>query len=131
MSPVKAGAILIVAVAVVTYFGFSKHIPFTHGFRLNAVFESANSIRVGSPVRIAGVEVGKVKEVKPEQGTDAAVVVLQIKDDGLPLHTDPYPNTGASGQPKECEAGNEPYLVGKTVTGNVPGTQPDHTEGNP
>ena len=32
------------------------------------------------------------------------------------LHTNPYPNTAAPGQPKECEAGNEPYLAGKTVT---------------
>jgi virulence factor Mce-like protein len=44
------------------------------------------------------------------------------------LHTNPYPNTQAPGQPKECEAGNEQYLVGKTVTGNVPGTQSARTE---
>ena len=29
------------------------------------------------------------------------------------LHTNPYPNTAAPGQPKECEAGNEPYLRGQ------------------
>jgi hypothetical protein len=47
------------------------------------------------------------------------------------LHTNPYPNTAAPGQPKECEAGNEPYIVGKTITSNVPGTQAGRTEGNP
>ena len=26
---------------------------------------------------------------------------------------------------------HEPYLGGQTVTTNVPGTQPDHTEGSP
>ena len=26
------------------------------------------------------------------------------------LHTNPYPNTAAPGQPRECEAGNEPFL---------------------
>jgi ABC-type transporter Mla subunit MlaD len=46
------------------------------------------------------------------------------------LHTNPYPNTAAPGQPRECEAGNEPYLVGRTVLGNVPGTQQTATEGN-
>jgi virulence factor Mce-like protein len=46
------------------------------------------------------------------------------------VHLNPYPNTAAPGQPQECEAGNEPYLAGKTVTSNVPGTQPDHTEGS-
>jgi phospholipid/cholesterol/gamma-HCH transport system substrate-binding protein len=45
------------------------------------------------------------------------------------LHTNPYPNTAAPGQPKECEAGNEPYLSGKTVIGNVPGTQQASTDG--
>ena len=32
------------------------------------------------------------------------------------LHTNPYPNTASPGQPRECEAGNEPYLAGRTVT---------------
>jgi virulence factor Mce-like protein len=47
------------------------------------------------------------------------------------LHADPYPHTASPGQPKECEAGNEPYLVGRTVTSNPPGRQPASTEGNP
>jgi virulence factor Mce-like protein len=47
------------------------------------------------------------------------------------LHTNPYPNTMAPGQPKECEAANEDYIEGKTVLGNVPGTQSATTEGNP
>src|SRR3954452_4244935 len=37
------------------------------------------------------------------------------------LHTNPYPNTAAPGQPKECEAGNESYNVGKQTIGNDPG----------
>jgi hypothetical protein len=39
------------------------------------------------------------------------------------LHANPYPNTASPGQPKECEAGNEPFAVGRTVIGNVPGNQ--------
>ncbi len=39
------------------------------------------------------------------------------------LHANPYPNTAAPGQPHECEAGREPYEVGKQVIGNVPGNQ--------
>jgi virulence factor Mce-like protein len=46
------------------------------------------------------------------------------------LHINPYPNTAAPGQPRECEAGNEEFLAGKTVTSNVPGTQQDRTEGS-
>jgi ABC-type transporter Mla subunit MlaD len=44
------------------------------------------------------------------------------------LHNNPYPNTASPGQPSECEAGNEDYLAGKTVIGNVPGTQSAKTE---
>ena len=37
------------------------------------------------------------------------------------LHTNPYPNTASPGQPRECEAANETYDVGKTTVGNDPG----------
>jgi virulence factor Mce-like protein len=37
------------------------------------------------------------------------------------LHTNPYPNTASPGQPRECEAGNESYDIGKTTVGNDPG----------
>jgi phospholipid/cholesterol/gamma-HCH transport system substrate-binding protein len=88
-SPVAIGLIALVVIVVLVFLGFTKDIPFTKPYEVNAVFESANSIRPGSPVRIAGVEVGKVKEIKAdEDNPDVAVVVLQIDDDGLPLHAD-------------------------------------------
>jgi virulence factor Mce-like protein len=39
------------------------------------------------------------------------------------LHYNPYPNSAAPGQPRECEAGNVLYQNGVTVIGNVPGNQ--------
>jgi len=39
------------------------------------------------------------------------------------LHTNPIPNTPGGGRDDECEAGNEPWLPGRTVIGNVPGNQ--------
>ncbi len=36
------------------------------------------------------------------------------------LHSNPYPNTAAPGQVRECEAGNEHYEVGVTRIGNTP-----------
>ncbi len=46
------------------------------------------------------------------------------------LHYNPYPNTASPGQnPIECEAGNEKYIAGQQVIGNVPGNQGIHTEG--
>ena len=46
------------------------------------------------------------------------------------LHLNLLPNTAAPGQhPRECEAGNEPFLKGQTVIGNVPGNQGIRTSG--
>lgn len=52
-------------------------------------------------------------------------------DPGNFLHYNPYPNTASPGQPRECEAGNEPYLAGRRVIGNVPGNQGTATEDQP
>jgi phospholipid/cholesterol/gamma-HCH transport system substrate-binding protein len=88
MAPVTAGAILVAVLVLVSYFGFTKHIPFTHGFRLQAVFETSNNVRPGSPVRIAGVNVGKVKKVERAGTSDAAVVTMELDDKALPIHKD-------------------------------------------
>jgi phospholipid/cholesterol/gamma-HCH transport system substrate-binding protein len=88
MSAVKIGAIAAVIAAIFVYFGFAKDIPFTEGYRLRAVFESSNQIRLNSPVRIAGVNVGKVKSIERQDDTGAAIVVMEIQDKGLPIHKD-------------------------------------------
>ena len=45
------------------------------------------------------------------------------------LHANTYPNTASPGQVKECEAGNEDYVIGKTIVGNSPGNQGTVTQG--
>ncbi|HSD82164.1 MAG TPA: MlaD family protein [Solirubrobacteraceae bacterium] len=87
-SAVKVGALTLLVIGVIVFFGFTKDIPFTHGYRLKAVVESANSIRVNSPVRIAGVNVGKVKSVERAGDSNASVVELEIDKKGLPIHKD-------------------------------------------
>src|ERR1700704_2878984 len=87
-SPFKVGALVLLVMAVATYFGFTKHVPFTHGFRVKAVFESSNSIRKNSPVRIAGVNVGKVTGVEGKPGTDAGGVRRETDGKALPIHKD-------------------------------------------
>ena len=88
INPWKAGAIASIIVIIGVWFGFTKHVPFTHGFRLKAVFASANSIRKNSPVRIAGVNVGVVKSISRDPNSNAAVVTMEIQDKGLPIHND-------------------------------------------
>jgi len=84
------GMITLALIAVVTYFGFTKEIPFQHHFTIKAAFKSANNIKPNSFVRIAGVNVGKVTDVEPmgKGQSQGAVVTMRIDDNGLPIHTD-------------------------------------------
>ena len=89
MSRFTAGLIAVTLIAVGTYFGFTKANPFANPYRLSAVFETANNLKPNSPVRIAGVDIGKVKSVEAlTGGRGAARVEMEILDKGLPIHTD-------------------------------------------
>jgi ABC-type transporter Mla subunit MlaD len=85
-NPVRFAVVFLVIVIVAVYFGFTKHIPFKHGFRLNAQFASAINIKPKSPVRIAGVNVGKVTGIQRQGST--GLVKMEIEPRGLPLHSD-------------------------------------------
>lgn len=85
-SPIRFAIVFLVIVAIAIYFGFTKHLPFKHGYRLNAQFQSALNIKPKSPVRIAGVNVGKVTGIKREGS--AALVHMEIEPRGLPIHSD-------------------------------------------
>jgi phospholipid/cholesterol/gamma-HCH transport system substrate-binding protein len=89
MSPFRAGVIALVLIALLSYFGFTKANPFASPYELHAVFANVNNLKPNSPVRIAGVDVGKVTKVEPvTEGEGAAKVTMEIKDKGLPLHKD-------------------------------------------
>jgi virulence factor Mce-like protein len=92
MSPLRAGIVTIVVMVIAVYFGFSKKLPFQSHFTLRAAFSSSTDIRKGSPVRIAGVNVGKVTGTQLLARADGqppgAIVSMQIAGEGLPLHRD-------------------------------------------
>jgi phospholipid/cholesterol/gamma-HCH transport system substrate-binding protein len=89
-NPLTVGLLVLALAAIVTYAGFAKHVPFTHGFRVKAVFVNANNVRPNSPVRIAGVNIGKVKSVTAYKGGDGnmSLVTMEIDKAGLPIHKD-------------------------------------------
>jgi virulence factor Mce-like protein len=89
MSPFVAGVILIVLVGAASYFAFTQANPFANPYEMTATFNTANSLQPDSPVRIAGVDVGIVTGVEPlPDGSGAARVTMEIRDNGLPLHED-------------------------------------------
>jgi virulence factor Mce-like protein len=88
VSVFKAGILAITTLLMLAYFGFTKTDPFANPYELKAMFRDSQSLKPRSPVRIAGVEVGKVKKVEPKDGGGAAEVTMELKKDALPIHTD-------------------------------------------
>jgi phospholipid/cholesterol/gamma-HCH transport system substrate-binding protein len=97
-------AIAVIFILVFTigpYLAFTKHIPFTsYGYELKATFTNSANIALKSPVRIAGVEVGKV--IKTERDGDATTVTFTVDDTGRPIHE----NAFASIRPRIFLEGN-------------------------
>src|SRR5215207_5392821 len=89
MSPFRAGLLALVVVGLFAYFGFTKANPFANPYEFHAVFNDVNNLKPKSPVRIAGVEVGKVVKVEPvTDGRGAAEVTMELENKGLPIKQD-------------------------------------------
>jgi phospholipid/cholesterol/gamma-HCH transport system substrate-binding protein len=81
--------IFLLIVTIGPYLAFTKHVPFTsYGYELNATFANGVNISKNSPVRIAGVEVGKVIGVEREG--DATEVHFTVGGSGRPIHEDAF-----------------------------------------
>jgi phospholipid/cholesterol/gamma-HCH transport system substrate-binding protein len=88
MSPVRAGLIAVIVIVLGSWFAFSKDIPFTQTYRIQAVFKNSNLVAPRSPVRIAGIDVGKVVEVGRYKDSNLSVVTMEIEDSGRPVRED-------------------------------------------
>jgi phospholipid/cholesterol/gamma-HCH transport system substrate-binding protein len=63
---VKVGIVVSITVALILGFVFflGQYNPFAKSFRVNALYNFAGGIELGSAVRVAGVKVGKVDQIK-------------------------------------------------------------------
>jgi ABC-type transporter Mla subunit MlaD len=84
--------IAIVFVLVFTigpYLAFTGHVPFTsYGYDLKATFSNGVNIAENSPVRIAGVDVGRV--ISTERDGDSTTVTFTVEGKGRPIHNDAF-----------------------------------------
>jgi phospholipid/cholesterol/gamma-HCH transport system substrate-binding protein len=81
--------IFILAFTVGPYLAFTGHVPFTgYGYTLKATFANAANISANSPVRIAGVDVGKV--IEAESDGEATTVTFTVEGVGRPIHEDAF-----------------------------------------
>jgi len=85
-------AIAIVFLLIFTigpYLAFTGHVPFTsYGYQLKATFSNGVNISTNSPVRIAGVDVGRV--IATERDGDATTVTFTVEGKGQPIHDDAF-----------------------------------------
>jgi phospholipid/cholesterol/gamma-HCH transport system substrate-binding protein len=85
----RAGVLTLVVIVVAGYFGFTRANPFANPYEVSAVVTNAQNLKRGAPVRIAGVEVGKVVKIESTgDGEQTARVKMELKDEALPLHKD-------------------------------------------
>jgi phospholipid/cholesterol/gamma-HCH transport system substrate-binding protein len=88
MSKLAAGLVAIALIAVVLLLSFGG-LPFGSKHELKAVFTDTANVGLRSPVRIAGVDVGKVTKVEPAgDDSTASVVTMELDDEALPVHED-------------------------------------------
>jgi phospholipid/cholesterol/gamma-HCH transport system substrate-binding protein len=85
--PFVIGLVVLVIGGLVTFFGITQTNPFHRGYKVHTTFTSAlsNGLHPGSPVRVAGVNVGKVTGVKRGVGRTVDVT-MEITDAGRPIH---------------------------------------------
>jgi phospholipid/cholesterol/gamma-HCH transport system substrate-binding protein len=87
--PTAVGLFVVLLIIFGFYMAFAKQLPFTGaGYEVSATFQNAANIRTGSPVRIAGVNVGEVKSV--EQVGEDSRVTFTVTNEGRPIHTDAF-----------------------------------------
>jgi ABC-type transporter Mla subunit MlaD len=100
------GLILVFVIGAASFLAYTKKLPWSHTFTVHAVFTTSQNINVNSPVRIAGVNVGKVTSVEHltssspgytaatsqadgrPSGQQATVVDMEVQSQGLPIHQD-------------------------------------------
>ncbi len=81
--------VFILIFTVGPYLAFTKHVPFTsYGYEIHATFSNSANIATNSPVRVAGVNVGKV--ISTSRDGDNTTVTFTVEGSGRPIHDDAF-----------------------------------------
>jgi phospholipid/cholesterol/gamma-HCH transport system substrate-binding protein len=88
ITPFAAGMIGLLILVLALYAAFIHKYPWSNPYELKATFANANNLAANSPVRVAGVTVGKVTKIETKEGSSASTVTMALTDDALPLHKD-------------------------------------------
>ncbi len=87
VNPLVVSAVVILLAALGTYYAFARTLPFlSHPFTMYAVVRNSVDIIPGSPVRIAGIDVGEVTGTQSEGALTK--ISFTVDSQGLPVHND-------------------------------------------
>ncbi len=94
ISPVVAGLAAALVILAACWLVFGGPTPWSgNGYKLRALFTVQTELHLNSPVRVAGVNVGKVTGIHHVSGNSpAALVTMKIDHQGLPIHSDATAN---------------------------------------
>lgn len=84
---ILGAVVIVIAAAFVFFFQEVSNIGPAQGYELKAKFSKIDGLNRGSPVRISGVDVGKVTDFELDPETYSAIVTMQIQD-GIELPYD-------------------------------------------
>lgn len=83
------GALVLLALVAFVYYVFVRPQPFHDAYEVRAVVTSVSGVTPGmTPVRIGGVDVGKVAAVRSFRGSRRSVVTLELDEHALPIRAD-------------------------------------------
>jgi phospholipid/cholesterol/gamma-HCH transport system substrate-binding protein len=93
------GLLIVSVLSYGSYVAYTKELPWADPFEVSAVFTSPQNMRTGSPVRIAGVNVGEVSDVEligepvthaDDEERPGVKVTMELSEEALPLAEDSF-----------------------------------------
>ncbi|MBA2764078.1 MAG: MCE family protein [Thermoleophilaceae bacterium] len=88
--PIRNGLIFGGIIALGAYMMFTASVPFlpAKGETFQAEFSAADYIRAGTPIRVAGAQVGEVEGIERQADGDGALISFRITDEDVELKDD-------------------------------------------
>jgi virulence factor Mce-like protein len=83
----RAALLAALFIVLSTVFVFIKGNLFAGGYQVRADFSSANQLRKGGEVRVAGIKVGEIRGISAGPG-NTSIVKMAIASSGRPIHND-------------------------------------------
>ena len=88
---VRTGAVLLTVIGLAVYASVSHNIPLVRidgGHVVRAEFKSANFVYAGTPVRVGGVDVGRVDKTHLDPARRVAIVEMRLNDNAPTIKRD-------------------------------------------